>query len=178
MKQKRILVTLFLAALTIVGLILTVGAGSGDVTSGWACGNTDDYSNQAALPFERATEVPTKHRASTAAPSCSRSLSGSYLAGENLRGAPLRFQTLRGTYLVGADLTDADLRGADLTLADLRGAILVGVDLRGATLKWTNLVGSRLCHTLMPDGSTCDRDCSADLKSGNSSCSFLRESTP
>lgn len=57
-------------------------------------------------------------------------------------------------------LVAISFRGANLLMSDFRMATLREVDFTGADLTWVNFAGARICQTTMPDGSTCDLDCS------------------
>jgi uncharacterized protein YjbI with pentapeptide repeats len=101
-------------------------------------------------------------------------LSGADLSGADLSGANLGWAGLPGANLTGANLSHADLpkanlnranlSHADLSSAALYHALLARVDLSGANLLGAGLSPgglnvSRLCGTIMPDGSTNNRDC-------------------
>ncbi|MCW2967808.1 MAG: hypothetical protein JWM71_1580 [Solirubrobacteraceae bacterium] len=102
-------------------------------------------------------------------------LFGSHFAWSDLRGADLstgnRTQAdFRHADLRGANVSNADFWGTNLRHANLAGAIirntrfdktdLVGVDFTGAKLYKTTINGARLCHTIQPDGTTRDDNCS------------------
>lgn len=101
-------------------------------------------------------------------------LSAADLAGADLTGADLRRANLHEADLIGAslsgarlnqtDFTSADLAGADLVGAQLTGANLTGADLTRADLTRANLfradlTATKLCGTIMPDQTVCNRDC-------------------
>jgi uncharacterized protein YjbI with pentapeptide repeats len=81
-------------------------------------------------------------------------LRGANLTLTNLSGADLRKATLLLT-----NLSEAELRGADLSEADLTNAILTSANLTGADLTGADLKTAQFCKTIMPDGSTDNRDC-------------------
>lgn len=96
------------------------------------------------------------------------------LAGANLRGADIRSASLGYTNLqadlTGANLSGSDLEGANLVGARLNGANLIGIymsetnfysaDLRGAAFGFSpTFEKAFFCQTIMPDGTTSNRDC-------------------
>jgi hypothetical protein len=84
------------------------------------------------------------------------SLKNANLAGAQLQGADLGTANLVNANLIGANLSEANLVAADLTGANLHGASLFKAD-----LKETTIVQTSFCQTLMPDGTTNNKNCQA-----------------
>lgn len=110
----------------------------------------------------------------------SANLDGAFLIKASLVGASLKSALLRCAFLSGANLQAADLRGAHLFRASLVNADLRAADLRGASLEYADLRGASLakaltgndqfrsailCETVLPNGETANRDCTADSSS-------------
>ncbi len=97
-------------------------------------------------------------------------LLGADLSGAILQGSDFSGAILCGVNLSGANLSGTDLSGAILTLADLRGAKFLGAKLFGTYLHDSDLgdaqdltaeqlKDAKLCETILPDGTTSNRDC-------------------
>lgn len=69
-------------------------------------------------------------------------------------------QDVRFSNFTSRTLEATSFRGSNLLMSDFRMATLRKVDFTGANLTWVNFAGARICETVMPDGSSCDLDCS------------------
>ncbi|WP_017302009.1 pentapeptide repeat-containing protein [Nodosilinea nodulosa] len=99
------------------------------------------------------------------------------LEGADFSGIDFHNADLNVLNLSKANLSNANLENAILIEADLEKANLTGANLTGANLTWANLKGAHLqenalknvryCHTIMPNGTERNDDCSFNPKEGS-----------
>ena len=86
-------------------------------------------------------------------------LQGKDLRGVDLSRANLKNANLSRTQLFAVKFKAAQLQGANLSNADLLVVDFTQANLEGAQADLINLESATVCHTVIPDGSTSNRDC-------------------
>lgn len=88
-----------------------------------------------------------------------------YLDKTSFKGASMIFADFRNAQLTGTDFEGTDLKGALFSNARIYLTKFEGADLGAADFSnsmyfpFSGIENAKLCLTIMPDGSSCNRDC-------------------